>query len=226
MGAVLEWWLFSLHSSHERWFAGLKGQFPSGMANFSRVIRSKGLKLGLYTDRGTKTCAGRPGSFGFEQIDAVTYAGWNVSYLKEDNCGPNNVASAIKQFGMMRDALNRTGRRIFFSVCGGGDQLPWANLSWFATADGAGAALANSWRIAPDSTNWGSSVHAFTIDATLARSAKPGGWNDPDMLLSSSRPATRRLSPEQSRTQFSLWAILVSCLCTAHRSRWPPAGVR
>lgn len=39
------------------------------------------MKFGLYSDGGVKTCAGRPGSQGYEAIDAATYAKWGVDYL-------------------------------------------------------------------------------------------------------------------------------------------------
>ena len=63
------------------------------------------------------TCAGRPGSEGYERKDADTYAEWNVDYLKLDTCGSIN-ASAVVQYTLMRDALNSTGRPIFYSLCG------------------------------------------------------------------------------------------------------------
>ena len=188
-------------------------KFPEGMANFSRYVHSHGLKLGLYTDRGTKTCLGKPGSYGYEKVDAQQYAEWEIDYLKEDNCkapgGANNHTEAHARFAMMRDALNSTGRRIFFSVCGGGDQLPLGNLSYYAHPP-FGSALANSWRISADATEWLTTLHALGIDGELAQYASAGAYNDPDMLLSSTHGAVRKLGTQQSRTQFSIWAILAA----------------
>ncbi len=93
-------------------------------------VHSLGLKFGLYTDRSNLTCARRPGAWGHEQGDAETYyylvvknfryAAWQIDYLKEDSCGTksNSEAEAILEYGKMRDALNSTGRPIFFSLCG------------------------------------------------------------------------------------------------------------
>ena len=190
--------------------------FPKGMKAFADYVHGKGLKLGLYTDRGTQTCAGKPGSYGYEAVDAKQYAAWGCDYLKEDNChapgGANNHSEAFYRFGLMRDALNATGRPVFFSVCGGGDQAPWNSLAWMAQPPSGGAALANAWRIAPDCVEWVTTLHALSIDAGLARFSGPGGFNDPDMLLTSTKGAVRKLGPVQSRTQFSIWAVLAAPL--------------
>ena len=190
-------------------------KFPEGMRNFSDYVHAKGLKLGLYTDRGTKTCARKPGSYGYEKIDAQQYADWAVDYLKEDNCkapgGPNNKTESLYRFSLMRDALNATGRPIFFSVCGGGDQLPWNDLSYFAKPP-FGSAVANSWRVSPDATGFLSTLHALNINGKLAEFAGAGGFNDPDMLLASTRGAARSLGPHQSRTMFGIWAVLAAPL--------------
>ena len=77
-----------------------------------KYIHSKGLKLGLYSDAGTSTCARCPGSLGYEEIDADTYAKWDVDYLKYDSCYSKNE-SAQDRYTKMRDALNKTGRPIF-----------------------------------------------------------------------------------------------------------------
>ena len=114
--------------------------FPSGIESFAAYVHGKGLKFGVYTDRGPKTCGGRPGAGGHVAQDAATFAAWGVDYLKEDSCNaPTDHASAFAEYGQMRDALNQTGRPIVFSLCG------WH--SWYAPA---GAALGNSWRVGPD----------------------------------------------------------------------------
>merc|ERR1719389_1215657 len=129
-------------------------RFPSGMKWLGQQLHRMGLKFGIYTDRGSRTCQGRPGSLGFEELDARTFAEWEVDYVKEDNChassGPNDLGTLFRQFGTFRDALNRTGRPIFFSVCGGGDNLPWADLTYFATDPRGGQQLANARRVSPD----------------------------------------------------------------------------
>merc|ERR1719330_144637 len=78
--------------------------FPQGMKAVADYVHSKGLKFGIYSDRGTNTCEGRPGSQGYEVIDAQTYASWGVDFLKEDSCNaPDDHAEAFRQYGLMRD---------------------------------------------------------------------------------------------------------------------------
>jgi len=172
--------------------------FPHGMKYVADYVHSKGLKFGIYTDRGTKTCAGRPGSEGYETKDAQTYASWGVDYLKEDSCyasGDHQVA--FQQYGTMRDALNATGREIYFSLCGWND--------WYAPE---GWSLGNSWRIAGDCNTWPDVLNAIDTNVPLTQFARPGGWNDPDMLIGTDPSAAAHLTPDQSRTMFSLWAVM------------------
>jgi alpha-galactosidase len=109
--------------------------FPSGMKATGDYIHSKGLKFGIYSSAGTYTCEGRAGSLGNEEIDAETWASWGVDYLKYDNCFNHNVP-AIVRYPAMRDALNKTGRPIFYSICNWGmeDTVEW------------GPETGNSWR--------------------------------------------------------------------------------
>ena len=95
---------------------------PDSFSDFQGMIdyvHSKGLKFGLYSDAGTMTCQKRPGSLGYEEIDANTYAKWKVDYLKYDSCNDEGKP-AQERYTAMRDALNKTGRPIFYSLCNGG----------------------------------------------------------------------------------------------------------
>ena len=173
--------------------------FPAGMKAVADYVHSKGLLFGIYTDRGEQTCVGRPGSAGFETIDAQTYAKWGVDYLKEDSCNATgNHTQAFAQYGLMRDALNATGRAIYFDLCG------WS--SWYAPV---GKTLGNAWRVGYDVNNWGGVFNnALQVDKHLAAFAGPGGWNDIDALIGSSTSTAVHLTPTQSRTQFTLWCLL------------------
>src|SRR5215213_3758865 len=91
-------------------------RFPSGMAALAEYIHARGLKFGLYTDVGDRTCQGRPGSLGHEMQDAATYAGWGVDYVKVDWCY-NEGLDAPTQYRLFRDALAATGRPIVLSIC-------------------------------------------------------------------------------------------------------------
>lgn len=101
--------------------------FPSGIKAFADQVHAQGLKLGIYSDSGLLTCAFRPGSWGYEERDAQTFASWGVDYLKYDNCGGFEGMTAAPQvrFGAMKNALEVFGQDIFYSVCEWGFQFPW-----------------------------------------------------------------------------------------------------
>ena len=146
--------------------------FPSGMKASGDYIHSKGLKFGIYSSAGTYTCEGRAGSLGNEDIDAQTWASWGVDYLKYDNCFNHNVP-AIVRYPAMRDALNKTGRPIFYSICNWGmeDTVEW------------GPETGNSWRTTQDiKAIWPSIEYNFRWNSARPDIARPGAWNDPDML--------------------------------------------
>ena len=179
------------------------GKFPSGtLKPLADYVHSKGLRFGTYTDRGSATCAGRPGASEHEEVDANTYAEWGVDYLKEDSCNaPSDHETAFAEYGRMRDALNATGRPILFSLCG------WS--SWYAPT---GKLLGNSWRIGPDDTNWPGVLKNIDAMSGLDKFAGPGGWNDPCLLLSRTWTGEGRVSELQTRAQFSMWAVLAAPL--------------
>jgi len=180
-----------------------KSTFPSGgLKELADYVHSKELLFGTYTDRGTKTCAGRPGAQDHEQIDAKTYAEWGVDYLKEDSCHASGDHSvAFEQYGKMRDALNGTGRPVLFSLCGWHD--------WYAPV---GQSLGNAWRTGGDDSNWGGVLKNIDILAGLEKYAGPGGWNDPCLLLSKTWQGKDRVTELQSRAQFSMWAVVAAPL--------------
>ncbi|MGE5359382.1 MAG: glycoside hydrolase family 27 protein, partial [Bacteroidales bacterium] len=99
-------------------------RFASGMKALADYIHSKGLRFGVYSDAGARTCQGRPGSNGYEQEDARQYAAWGVDYLKYDWCNNDGVDPKIA-YPTMRDALKAAGRPIVFSMCEWGSNKPW-----------------------------------------------------------------------------------------------------
>jgi alpha-galactosidase len=187
-------------------------KFPSGIRALADYVHSKGLKLGIYTDVGDKTCGGRPGSRGHEYQDAYTYAQWGVDYLKCDWCNNDNL-NPIGAYTTMHDALLATGRPIVFSICEWGVNKPWL---W---AKGIG----NSWRtttdIAPcfdgivDHKTWQQFCVLRIIDAQkpLRQYAGPGHWNDPDML-----EVGNGMSPSEDRAHFSMWCMLAAPLISGN----------
>ena len=169
-------------------------KFPSGMKNISEYIHSLGLKFGLYSDAGYYTCEWRPGSLNFEERDAMTYAEWGVDFLKYDNCYTDS-RTPIERYTLMRDALNKTGRSIVYSMCEWGLEKPflWAN------------AIANSWRTTPDIIdNWDSFISILDQQYGLEKYAGLGGWNDPDML----EVGNAGMTDDEYTAHFALWALL------------------
>lgn len=105
------------------------------MKSVGDAIHDKGLKFGIYSSAGTMTCAKRPGSLDYEEMDAQDYASWGVDYLKYDNCY-NLGISSFDRYTKMSQALKNSGRDIFFSICNWGNE----NISEWAFE------YANSWR--------------------------------------------------------------------------------
>jgi alpha-galactosidase len=168
-------------------------------------VHGKGLAFGIYTDAGTATCQGRPGSKGFEVADAAQYAAWGVDYIKEDWCNSDGLSARV-QYPIMRDALARSGRDIVFSMCEWGVDSPW---EW-------AAGVGNLWRTTGDiANNWTSMLANFDASASHAAVAGPGHWNDPDML----EVGNGGMSDDEDRTQQTLWALSAAPLIAGHDVR-------
>ena len=165
--------------------------FPKGIKYLADYAHSKGLKFGLLSDAGAYTCSSRPGSLNYEESDAKTYAEWGVDYLKYTNCQNEDSKSA---FIKMRDALNHTGRPIFYSLCNWGQD---GVSKW-------GKDVGNSWRIGGGITdNWNSMINLIDENDKWYKYAGRGGWNDPDML----EVGNGGMNKEEYKIHFGLWAI-------------------
>jgi alpha-galactosidase len=146
------------------------------------------------------TCAGAPGAAGHEKQDAQTFAAWGVDFVKEDSCNAtDDHEAAFWEYSLMRDAMNATGRPIYFDVCG------WN--PWYAPV---GADLANEWRVGPDDGDWEHILDNINIDSQLAQYAGPGGFNNPCLLIGSDALGNRLITELQSRFQVTMWAILAA----------------
>lgn len=164
------------------------------MKALADYVHSKGLKFGLYSDAGYRTCAGRPGSLGYEKIDAATYAEWGVDYLKYDNCNTDGTKPEVR-YPVMRDALNATGRPIFYSMCEWGvdDPATWATP------------VGNSWRTTGDiEDRWDSMIAIADQNDRWWKYAGPGHWNDPDML----EVGNGGMTSGEYRVHFFLWCLM------------------
>ncbi|MGI5516765.1 NPCBM/NEW2 domain-containing protein [Streptomyces sp. CA-106131] len=179
-------------------------RFPNGIKAVADYVHSKGLKLGIYTSAGAKTCnsAGFPGALGHEYSDAQQFADWGVDYLKYDNCNNQGVDAKLR-YTTMRDALQTatrtTGRPIVYSICEWGQNKPW---EWASD-------VGHLWRTTGDiSDNWGSMLSILKQNLPLAPYAGPGHWNDPDML----EVGNGGMTDTEYRTHFSLWSVMAAPL--------------
>jgi len=189
--------------------------FPSGMKALADYVHGKGLKLGIYSDAGNTTCAGRPGSRGHEYQDALTYARWGIDYVKYDWCDTKGLDPA-SAYATMRDAIHRAGRPMLFSICEWGDNKPWewakdVGHAWRTTGD-----IYPCWNCEHSHGSWSSLGVLPILDkqAGLRRYAGPGHWNDMDML-----EVGNGMSEDEDRAHFSLWAMLASPLIAGNDLR-------
>jgi alpha-galactosidase len=182
-------------------------KFPSGMKALADYVHGKGLKFGIYSDAGEKTCGGRAGSRGHEFSDARQYAAWGVDYLKYDWCntGTQNAPAA---YLTMSQALQATGRPIVFSLCEWGNSAPWlwarhiGNL-WRTTGD-----IADQWDGMHSNGYSMGVMRIVDMQAELESAAGPGHWNDPDML----EVGNGGMTDNEYRAHFSLWAVMAAPL--------------
>lgn len=190
-------------------------RFPSGMKALADYVHSKGLKIGIYSDAGWQTCAGKPGSRGHEYQDALTYAKWGIDYLKYDWCYAEDL-SAEGAYLTMRNALFTAGRPIVFSMCEWGNNKPWswgkdvAHL-WRTTGD-----ISNSFDKPIDHGTWKSWSVMDILDMQdgLREFAGPDHWNDPDMM-----EVGNGMTAGEDRAHFSMWCMLAAPLIAGNDIR-------
>ncbi|XP_048192563.1 alpha-galactosidase A [Perognathus longimembris pacificus] len=190
-------------------------RFPGGIQRLANYVHSKGLKLGIYADVGNKTCAGFPGSFGYYDIDAKTFADWGVDLLKFDGCYCDSINLLAKGYKHMSLALNKTGRSIVYSC-------EWPLYMWPLHQPNYKKIrqYCNHWRNFADIyDSWESIKQILAWTASnqdrIVNVAGPGGWNDPDMLVI----GNFGLSWDQQVTQMALWAIMAAPLIMSNDLR-------
>jgi alpha-galactosidase len=191
-------------------------KFPD-MKGLADYVHSKGLKLGIYSSQGPKTCAGFEGSYGHVQQDAQTFAGWGVDYLKYDLCSGEwfyNDADTVKRsYYEMGAALRATGRPILYSLC------EYGRFEVGAWGRDVGGHL---WRTTGDITDDYPTMAKIGFDKNgRPEWAGPGGWNDPDMLEIGNGGMTH----DAYATHMSLWAMSAAPLMMGHDLRQTGAEV-
>ena len=208
-------------------------RFPSGMKALADYVHGLDLKLGIYSDRGTHTCAGYPGSYGYEIEDAETYAEWGIDYLKYDNCnipnGREDDPEMEEDYAIMGEALRQSGRPIVYSICAWWfrDWMPEVGHLWRTTTD-----IKDNWSDDKHGVisllNWSGGDTArygtFSEDdfdsgayppPGLAQYAEPSAWNDPDML----EVGNGGMTDTEYRSHFSLWALMAAPLIAGNDLR-------
>jgi alpha-galactosidase len=187
-------------------------KFPSGMKALGEYLHQRGLKFGIYSDAGEKTCGGRPGSQGHEFQDAAQYARWGVDYVKYDWCNTGEGAAQRnprEAYGTMSRAIAASGRPMVLSICEWGRNQPWLwgreyGHLWRTTGD-----ITNCWDCVVGHGNWFSSGVLPILDQqdAIRGHAGPGGWNDPDML-----EVGNLATLAENRSHFAMWAMLAAPL--------------
>ncbi len=179
-------------------------KFPRGMKFISDYVHSKGMKFGLYNCAGTLTCAGYPGTRGYEYQDARFYASVGADYLKFDWCNTEGINS-IEVYTTMSKALKKAGHPILFSLCEWGTSKPWRWAApvghlWRTTED-----IGNVFDGTKNMGSWSSNGAMTILDSqdTLRAYSGPGHWNDPDML-----EVGNGLSESENRAHFSMWCMI------------------
>lgn len=196
-------------------------KFPHGMKVVADYVHSKGLKFGLYNCAGTKTCAGYPGTRGYEYQDARLYAAIGIDYLKFDWCSSDGL-NAKESYTTMSRALAVAGRPVIFSLCEWGNNKPWewaapVGQLWRTTGD-----ISNCFDCLKDHGTW-SQLGAMQIvdkQKDLRKYAGPGHWNDPDML-----EVGNGLNPQENLAHFAIWCMMSAPLITGNDLRKMPRDV-
>lgn len=201
------------------------------MKPLADYVHNLGLKIGLYSSPGPWTCGGCAGSYGYEKQDAQSYSKWGFDYLKYDWCSYGNVinglpgndplkvsslsyqggaslSAAIKPYEIMGEYLRQQPRDIVFSLCQYGMSDVW---KWGDLVGG------NCWRTTNDITDTWVSIKSIALDQDKSAAyAKPGNWNDPDMLVvgevgwGNMHPS--KLKPDEQYLHISLWCLFSSPL--------------
>lgn len=198
-------------------------KFPNGLKALGDYLHGLGLKFGIYSDAGTHTCAGYPASYGYERIDARSFAEWGVDLLKYDYCYSPAGAHDVTLYRRMGQALRETGRPIIYSVCWG-DGKTW---NWGRSVG------AHMWRITGDIMDkWESVERVGYCSVGLESYAGPNAWNDPDMMVIGLNGSGYigalggGCTLDEYRTHFTLWCILCAPLLMGHDVRNTPPEIK
>ena len=195
-------------------------KFPSGIKNLADYVHARGLKFGIYSDGGTLTCGNFPGSHGYEEIDAKTYADWGVDYVKYDWCNAEGF-SRKESYTDMSKAIAHSGRPMVFSLCewGGGRPWTWAEKVghlWRTTGD-----IQDCWDCKASFGGYGW-TSILDMQVGLEKFAGPGHWNDPDIL----EVGNGGMKYNEYVAHFSFWCLLAAPLMAGNDLRTMNDSIR
>ncbi|MGI4804745.1 MAG: glycoside hydrolase family 27 protein [Janthinobacterium lividum] len=197
-------------------------RFPSGMKALADYIHSKGLKMGIYSDAGSQTCGGRPGSRGYEFQDAMTYAKWGVDYLKYDWCNTEGLHGE-GAYKTIAAALKKAGRPMVLSICEWGTDKPWiwgpqVGELWRTTGD-----IFGCFDCIKDNGSWHANgvMKILDMQKGLRQYAGPGHWNDPDML-----EVGNGMTVNEDRAHFAMWCMIAAPLIAGNDIRNMSAAIK
>ncbi len=202
-------WMAKERDQEGRQYAD-KVRFPRGIKYLADYLHKKGLKLGIYSSNGSLTCAGYPGSYNHEEIDAKTYAEWGVDYLKYDACGKKEGHTDQELNMRMINAIKNSGRPMLYEVCvfGSNDTHLWASK------------VATMWRTGEDIVKHIDRNPVVTyklwydnLQQVVGKEAYAGNghWNDPDNLIIG-YPRKNEQTLEEQKAQFSFWSLIAAPL--------------
>ncbi|MCK4998390.1 MAG: putative Ig domain-containing protein [Anaerohalosphaera sp.] len=208
-------WAMSTRDSITSRFVPDSTRFPNGMEPVRDYLHERGFKFGIYSTAAHTTCAGtQPGSYGYEAVDAETFAEWGIDFVKYDYChAPGDQATAIARYTAFSDELKNYGRSVVYSICEWGQREPWL---WGKSAGG------HLWRTTYDTRDhWEFNtgpigvLDSLDLQVGLESHNGPGGWNDPDMMMvgidlagSSAGYGATGLNYTEERSMMSLWSLL------------------
>ncbi len=193
-------------------FIHASADFTSGsMKPLADYVHAKGLKFGIYTCAGAQTCASKPGSLGYEGKDIQQYAAWGVDFVKVDWCSitPAQNANPLAAYKVFSDSIRKyaVSRPMVLSICNWGRLSPW---TWGRSAGG------QSWRTTADiQATWTSVTGIIDQQVNLWSYARPGGWNDPDML----EVGRGSLTEEENKSHFGMWCLMAAPLIAGNDLR-------
>jgi len=200
-------WMAMERDKEGRQFAD-KERFPRGMKFLGDYLHARDLKLGIYSSAGTETCEKYPGSFGYEEIDAKTYAEWGVDYLKYDACGEKEGKTDKELYLKMSKALKATGRPILYEVC---IFYSDTNHLWAGEVGDmwrTGGDIVKYIKTTPEVTwqNWYENLYQVVGKEDYAGN---GNWNDPDNIIVG-YPRNNKQTWEEQKSQFSFWSLIAA----------------